>query len=89
MLQPRMGYQKVQIQVTLMNITIISNNQLTLQKALLRLGNSVNYRLVGAVIYHNLGIDGGHYTSYFLDHILNQWIYADDDKVLRKIIVLV
>jgi hypothetical protein len=44
--------------------------------------NGVCYRLVGAVIYHTLGLNCGHYTSYFLDNNQNQWFHADDEKVL-------
>ena len=52
-----------------------------LQDAFLRIGKDGCYKLVGAIIHHELGEGSGHYTSFFLDHDQKQWFHADDDKV--------
>ena len=52
-----------------------------IQDGFLRLGNNVTYRLIGAILHHNLGSKSGHYSCYFVDHLQDKWFYANDDKV--------
>ena len=35
-----------------------------IQDGFLRLGNNVTYRLIGAILHHNLGSKSGHYSCY-------------------------
>ena len=51
-----------------------------LQDAFLRIGKDGCYRLVGAIVHHNLGDGCGHYTSFFLDREQKQWFHANDDN---------
>ena len=41
----------------------------------------MTYRLVAAVLHHDLGKQGGHYSCYVVDHAQDKWFLANDDKV--------
>ena len=41
----------------------------------------MTYKLVAAVVHHDLGQQGGHYSSYFVDHAQDKWFLANDDQV--------
>ena len=61
--------------------SLICVNIITPKDAILKFGKGICYKLVGAVLYHSLRLNEGHYTSYFLSPGQDQWFHANDNKV--------